>query len=152
MDNPILSIRLDDEKRMARLRELVGRENPTALDTELSIARLLYEEALNEGRADFAAHLLTVTGKLARDAEVARFRRGELLAKTAIIAIANKMVEALTQNIAHKFDGWEQALENVQQQVIQIVSEARNRDQLETRADQVIDVSPLEAPEPEGDE
>jgi len=128
---------------MARLRELIGRENPTALDGELAVARLLQEEALEAGHPEFAAQLLNITGKLARESEVARYRRGELLAKTAIIATANKMVEALTQNIAHKFDGWEQALENVQQQVIQIVSEARNPDQLETRADQVIDVSPL---------
>ena len=137
---------------MARLRELAGTENPTALDGELAIARLLCEEALNEGRSDAAAHLLAVTGKLARESEVARYRRGELLAKTAIITIANKMVEALTQNIAHKFDGWEQALENVQNQVLQIVSEAKNPDQVDKEVNQVIDVSPLEAPEPEGDE
>ena len=54
--------------------------------------------------------LLNITGKLARESEVARYRRGELLAKTAIIAVANKMVEALTQNIAGRFDGWELAL------------------------------------------
>ena len=144
--------RLSDQARMARLRELIGRENPTALDGELAVARLLQEEALEAGHPEFAAQLLNITGKLARESEVARYRRGELLAKTAIIAIANKMVEALTQSIAGRFEGWELALESVQQQVLKIVSEAKNPDQVDKEVNQVIDVSPLEAPEPEGDE
>ena len=141
---------IDDPARMARLRELAGTPNPTALDGELALARLLQEEALNQGRAEFSAQLLTITGKLARESEIARYRRGELLAKTAIITIANKMVEALTTNIAGRFEGWEQALENVQRQMLEIITEARNPDQLDPdqNADRVIDVPPqLEAPQ-----
>lgn len=147
MTNVELPYHLNDPKRMARLLELAGTPNPTALEGELAVARMLQEEALNLGQTAVALSLLNVIGKLAQASEIAKYRRGELLAKTAILTLAHKMVETLASNIKGRFDGWEQALENVQHEILTLVRDARNPE----HPQQAIDVQSAQMDEQPGD-
>jgi hypothetical protein len=125
---PFQPYRLDDEHRAKRLRELTNTENPTSLEGEIAALRLLCEEALNAGQNRSAMELMRVIGQLSQATEVAKFRRGELLSRVAVLSVARQFVEALSNGVAGRFDGWEEVIANVNQQVLMIVNEARNPD------------------------
>jgi hypothetical protein len=120
--------RLNDPSRAARLRELAGVDNPTALDSELALVRLLQEEAVNNGETGVAIALSNVIGKLAQASEIAKYRRGDMLCKAAVLQLATQVVDLVASSVAGKFDGWEDVLENVGRSVVQLVSSAKNTD------------------------
>jgi len=126
--NAIQPYRLDDETRAKRLAELTNTEHPTALEGELALARLLQEEAVNAGNTNTAIALLGVIGRLSQASEVAKFRRGELLNRMAVLTIASKIVEILSNDVAGRFDGWEEVIDGVKQKVLTVVYETRNSD------------------------
>lgn len=126
--NLIQPYHLDDADRAKRLRELTDTEHPTALEGELALARLLQEEAVNAGNTNTAIALLGVIGRLSQASEVAKFRRGELLNRMAVLSIASKIVEILSANVAGRFDGWEEVIDGVKQKVLTVVYETRNPD------------------------
>jgi hypothetical protein len=123
---PIQPYRLDDERRAKRLKELTSTENPTALDGEIAVLRLLCEEALNAGQTRPAMELMRVIGQLSQATEVAKFRRGELLSRVAVLSVAQQFVEALANGVAGRFEGWEDVIADVNQRVLRIVSQAHN--------------------------
>ncbi|MGA2059118.1 MAG: hypothetical protein ABSG67_01455 [Thermoguttaceae bacterium] len=123
---PFQPYRLDDEGRAKRLKELTNTENPTSLEGEIAALRLLCEEALNAGQARTAMELMRVIGQLSHATEDAKFRRGELLSRVAVLSVARQFVEALSNGVAGRFDGWEEVIANVNRRVLSIVSEARN--------------------------
>lgn len=125
---PIQPYRLDDEHRAKRLKELTNTENQTALEGEIAVLRLLCEEALNAGQSRSAMELMRVIGQLSQATETAKFRRGELLSRVAVLNVARQFVEALANGVAGRFDGWEEVITEVNQRVLTIVDEARNPD------------------------
>ena len=60
--------------------------------------------------------------------EVAKFRRGELLSRVAVLGIARGIVEVLAHDLAGRFDGWEEVLEDVNHRLLTVVNDARNPD------------------------
>jgi hypothetical protein len=117
---------LDDIARAKRLEELADSENPNALESEIALARLLQEEAINQNDIGTAVALLNTIAKLSQTSEVAKYRRGELLTRATVLGIAQQMVNILSSNIADKFPGWEDTLEVVQNNLLTVVNEARN--------------------------
>jgi hypothetical protein len=117
---------LSNIARAKRLEELADFENPNALESEIAIARMLQEEAINANDIGSAVALLNTIAKLSQTSEVAKFRRGELLTRATVLGIAQQMVNVLSSNIAEKFPGWEDTLEVVQNNLLTVVSEARN--------------------------
>ena len=117
---------LSNVARAKRLEEFADSENPNALESEIAVARLLQEEAINNNDMGLAVALLNTVAKLSQTSEVAKFRRGELLTRATVLGIAQQMVNVLSSNIAEKFPGWEDTLEVVQNNLLAIVSEAHN--------------------------
>jgi hypothetical protein len=117
---------LSNVARAKRLEELADFDNPNALESEIAVARMLQEEAINQNDIGTAVALLNTIAKLSQTSEVAKFRRGELLTRATVLGIAQQMVNVLSSNIAEKFPGWEDTLEVVQNNLLTVVSEARN--------------------------
>jgi hypothetical protein len=124
--NQLQIYRLQDEQRATRLQELTNNDNPTALDSELGVLRLLHEEALNANQPIAAVQIAKVIGQLATATENAKIRRGELLAKSVVLGIAQKIAQVLSSNIANRFIGWEDVLDEVKSEVLTLVCEAKN--------------------------
>lgn len=118
--------RLDDQADAKRLEELAGTPNPTDLESDLHLARLLCEKAVNQGNIGAAVALQNTIAKLSTASEQAKYRRGELLAKAAVLQLAEKMVGVLANNIAGKFLGWEDAIDRVRDDIITLTCETRN--------------------------
>ena len=118
--------RLDDEADAKRLQELAGTPNPTDLESDLHLARLLCEKAVNANNVGAAVALQNVIAKLSMASEQAKYRKGELLAKAAVLQLAEKMVGILAANISGKFIGWEEAIDHVRDDILTITCEARN--------------------------
>jgi hypothetical protein len=127
MEKPLV-YRLTDEARAKRLRELAGTDNPTDLEQELALARLLAEEAANNGQTTLAKDLISLVGKLSQASEVARYRRGDMLCKAAVLQLAAQVVDMIAAQVEGKFLGWEDTLEAISKQIIVTVSEAKNSD------------------------
>ena len=79
MTNPY---RLLDPEKAKRLAELTAVENPTALEGEIAMLRLLAEEALNaegmEYAPSFAALCFKIIGHLSSATETAKFQAGRV--------------------------------------------------------------------------
>jgi len=120
--------KLQDAQRAARLQELIANEDPTGLDGELAAARMLAEAALNDGNARFALECSKVICQLSHASENAKIRRGELLAKSVVLGIARQMAEILANDVAGRFDGWEEVIGGVSKKVLTLVCEAKNPD------------------------
>ncbi len=136
---PIQPYRLQDEQRAQRLKELTNTENPTALEGEIAVLRLLCEEALNAGQGRLAMELMRVIGQLSQATEVAKYRRGELLSRVAVLSIAQNIVKFIGDEFAGKFNGWEVALDGVKERILLTVQEARNPDPNEIEAKKIPD-------------
>ena len=113
------------------MEEFAKSENPNGLEWELFLARMLLEDAVNEGDRGSTIALQNVIAKLAQVNEAAKLRRGELLTKAAVVALAQQVVNVLTQSIAGRFPGWETALDVANQEILALVSDARNPNILE---------------------
>jgi len=120
--------RLNDEARAERLRELMGTDNPTDLEPEIALARLLAEEAANAGQLTLAKDLVSVAGKLSHTAEIAKYRRGDMLCKAAVLSLASQIVEMIAANVAGKFIGWEDTLDTISNRIVATVVDAKNDD------------------------
>jgi hypothetical protein len=117
---------LTDPTDAQRLRELAGVPDPTNLESDLAMARLMCEKAYNAGQFAASASLQNIIAKLTQASESAKYKRGDLLAKGAILAIADRFVELLSANIANRFPGWEESLDKIRQGVLTVVMDARN--------------------------
>jgi len=126
--NPVQLYRLQDEQRAKRLAELTSTDNPTGLESELAVLRLLQEEPLNSGQARAVVEISKAIGQLAHATEVAKIRRGELLAKSVVLSIAQQIAQVLTHDVANRFDGWEEVVDGVKTKVLTLVCEAQNPD------------------------
>jgi hypothetical protein len=113
-------------ERAKRLKELADSENPNGLESEIAVARMLQEEAINSNDIGTAVALLNTIAKLSQTSEVAKVRRGELLTKATVLGIAQQMVNILSSSIANRFEGWEDTLEVVQNNLLTVVSTAHN--------------------------
>ena len=123
-DNTLL--RLDDEKRALRLQELADADNITSVLPEIAVLRLLEEEFLNEGNRSGVIAVAKVIGQLCRNAEAIKIRRGEMLAKPIILALAQRFAQLLSSKVAGKFDGWEDVLDEVRREAQVLIVDARN--------------------------
>ncbi len=120
--------RLIDEQRAQRLKELSGTDNPTDLEQEIALARLLAEEAANLGQITLAKDLITTVGKLSQASEIAKYRRGDMLCKATVLQLASKIVELVATSVAGKFIGWEEELDRISQNIVGAVEDAKNDD------------------------
>lgn len=118
--------RLDDPDDAQRLQEIAGDANPTALEGELRLARLFLEKLANKGDMGGVVAMTNTIAKLSQASETAKFKHGELLAKTAILNLAGKMVEILSNTVANRFIGWEDAVDNAKRDMLTLVCEAKN--------------------------
>jgi hypothetical protein len=119
-------IKLDDEARAQRLQELTEVDNPTSLLSEIGVLRLLEEEALKVGDQRLVVEITKVIGQLSRNTEAARIRRGELLAKPVVLALAARFAQLLSSKIAGRFDGWEDMLDEIRHESQVLIVDARN--------------------------
>jgi hypothetical protein len=121
-------LKLIDEERAQRMEELRNDASITDIDEELNALTMLEEEAINGNNIRLALDVIRTRGSLCQSAETNKIRQGELLAKAALVQIAQKMVGIIAQNIEGKFLGWEQSLDDIQQGFITVVAEAKNID------------------------
>ena len=125
---PVQIYKLQDEQRQKRLQELTDNDHPTGLEMELGVLRFLQDEALNNNEPRFAVEICKAIGQLSHAAETAKIRRGELLAKSVVLGIAKKIADLLANDVAGRFDGWEDCIDGVKQKVLTLVCEAKNPD------------------------
>jgi len=115
-----------DTERARRLEELVTMENPNGLEYEIAALRMLAGEALNHEQPLFAAECMTRIAKINASVETAKYKRGELLCKSAMLLTAQRLIETLTKAVAGRFDGWELTMDQVKREALTVVSEAQN--------------------------
>jgi len=108
------------------MEELRNDASSTDIDEELNILTVMEEDAINNEQTGLALDIIRVRGSLCHNAESNKIRQGELLAKAALVQIAQKMVGIIAQNIEGKFIGWEQSLDDIQEGFITVVAEAKN--------------------------
>jgi len=82
------------------------------LERELSVARALLEDAINRNDLTTATILLGVIAKTSRTAEKAAIRNNDLLAKSVVIDIAAKLLQACADEFS-QLPGWEERFERV---------------------------------------
>jgi hypothetical protein len=126
--NAVQLYRLQDSQRAQRLAELTDNDNPTGLESELAVLRLLQEEALNNHESRAAVEIAKAIGQIAHAIEVAKIRRGELLAKSVVINLAHQLAQILAVDVANRFTGWEEVVDGVKQKMLTLVCETENPD------------------------
>ena len=117
---------LVDEVQARRLQELIAVDNPTALDSEIAVCRVLFEEAVNNRQIHTAIELTKVIRQMADSTEAVKYRRGELLSRVAALRIVQQIVDVLAHEVEGRFTGWERVIEHVNQQLLTVVAKAEN--------------------------
>jgi hypothetical protein len=120
-------IRIKDETRAKRLAEL-AEEQPT-VEADLYLLKLLQEEAIEEDNPRFAMELAKVRSTLFRDVENTKIRRGELLAKTVVLSIAQRLTQILANKVAGRFEGWEEVMDEAKGEIITLICDSKNPDE-----------------------
>jgi hypothetical protein len=123
---PTNIIRIDDELRAQRLQELTNVDNPTSILPEIAVLRLLEEEMLNQGNTGAVALIAKTIGQLCRNAEAAQIKRGEMLGKPIVQALAAKLAGLLASKVAGKFVGLEDVLTDIRRESQVLIVDARN--------------------------
>ncbi len=117
---------LRDAELNRRLDALRTDPNPADLEEELSLLRLFCEDAAREHNMPLVLSLTNMMARLSSVIETAKYRRGELLGKAALLRVARRMVDVLTATVANRFAGWEDALEQANQKMLTVISETSN--------------------------
>lgn len=101
-------------------------DEPESLEAELALARSLCEQAANGGHHALAATLLTTIGKLSAAATAQKVRLGELLEKDAVRRLGQELVNLMCGVIKERFVGWEDALEQLANQIVAVIETTDN--------------------------
>jgi len=118
--------KLTDAERQRRMDEFAETDQPAALAAELAAARLMVEEAMNAGHYNLAAALLQTVAKLGNAHTASQLRVGELLEKAAVMRIGRQLVDLVCGVIQDKFDGWEDSLAQLANQVVTTIEHTTN--------------------------
>ena len=103
-------------------------DEPERLEAELALARSLCEQAANAGHHNLAAVLLQTIAKLSSATTMQKVRLGELLEKEAIMQLGHELVALVTNVVKDRFPGWEEALDQLADQVVTTIEEKKNED------------------------
>ena len=120
--------KLTDAERQRRMDEFAETDQPAELSAELAAARLMAEEAMNAGHLHLASVLLQTIAKLSDTTTAAESRLGELLKKQAIMELGHELVALVTNVVKDRFPGWEEALDQLADQVVTTIEEKKNED------------------------
>ena len=120
--------KLTDAERQRRMDEFAETDQPAALAAELAAARLMVEEAMNAGHYNLAAALLQTVAKLGNAHTASQLRMGELLEKAAVMRIGKQLVDLVCAAITDKFDGWEDTIARLADQVVVAIEETNNEE------------------------
>jgi urease accessory protein UreF len=101
-------------------------DDPERLEAELALARSLCEQAANAGHHALAASLLATIAKLSAATTAQKVRLGELLEKEAAFRLGKQLVDLVCSVIKDRFPGWEEALDQLANQITVAVEEADN--------------------------
>jgi len=96
------------------------------LRAELALARTLCQQAVNAGHHAMAATLLQTIAKLSSATTAQKVRMGELLEKAAVRQLGHELVALVTSTIKDRFAGWEDALDQLADQLVTTIDETRN--------------------------
>ena len=99
---------------------------PERLEAELALARSLCERAANAGHHTLAANLLATIAKLSAATTTQKIRLGELLEKEAALRLVRQIIDLVTNVIRDRFVGWEDALEQLADQMEATVEDTTN--------------------------
>jgi hypothetical protein len=103
-------------------------DEPERLEADLALARSLCERAANAGQPALAANLLATIARLSAAATAQKVRLGELLEKRAIMELGRELVALVTNVVKDRFVGWEQAIDQLADQVVATIEEKKNED------------------------
>jgi hypothetical protein len=118
--------KLTDAERQNRMDQFAATDDPTALAAELAAARLMAEEAMNAGHHHLAAALFGTIAKLGSAHVASQVRVGELLEKEAARRLGQELVKLVTNAVQGRFPGWEDAMEQLADQVVTVIEETDN--------------------------
>jgi len=102
---------LQDEKQRERLRALA--DSPNTLEDERVLCKLLCEQAANAGHAGLAAMIAQTIAKISRIEIQNQIATGQLISREQALALVRAVVDAVTSEIQDRFEGWEDAIENI---------------------------------------
>lgn len=126
-----MQYKVSDQARRKRLRQCTNLSDPEDLRAELGAARLLAQEALEQGQIPLANAILTTIGKLAQSQVAVKRLRSEYLERATVLRIAVELVEIIARSIEGRFEGWEAALAQCADEVSAAVVAASNQPRLE---------------------
>lgn len=116
-----------------RYDEFTQTDEPECLEAELALARTLCEQAANAGHHALAANLLATISKLSAATTAQKVRLGELLEKEAAFRLVKELVDLVTNVIRDRFPGWEDALEQLANQMDVAVENTTNEPEQKPR-------------------
>jgi len=111
-----------------RYDEFTQTDEPECLEAELALARTLCEQAANAGHHHLAAVLLQTITRLSAAVTEQQFRMGELLAKDALRRFGEELVVLVTNTVQGRFAGWEDALEQMANQLTTKIEATNNNE------------------------
>lgn len=121
-----MKYRIADARRTRKLRQCTNVADPTDLRAELGAARLLAQEALDQGQIPLANAILAAIGKLSHSQVAVMRMKSEYLERGVVLRIGLQLVEILGRAVEGKFPNWEQALSQAADEVTKAVAVATN--------------------------
>jgi hypothetical protein len=83
--------RLNEQAAQNRLAELQATENPSDLSREIALARMVAEQAQQQGNAGLVANMLTVIGQLSKAQLQVRRMRSDLIERVVVVALCRRL-------------------------------------------------------------
>jgi hypothetical protein len=99
--------------------------NPASLHRELACARFLLQSAVDRNEIHLAATLLGVIAKTSRSAERAAIRSNDLLARQAVLSIAEQLLQAVVGELEGT-EGWELKIDRISAAFLATIEKAEN--------------------------
>ncbi len=108
-------------KRQRKLRAFDKVANPEDIRSELAVSRLLLQESLEAGNTGLANQLLATVGRLVHTRTIVKKANDQFIARAELRRFCNRMCEVVTQAISGRFTGWEDAIDEIAQALVNVV-------------------------------
>jgi hypothetical protein len=126
-DSTAIAYRIKADEQAKRLEEFSRDPAIDSLQREIGVLRLLVEEQMNAQKISPGAvtNLIATMDKLIRTLDDRKYKAGELLAKSAVMRLANELV-AIVYQAFEGVEGFEDRVDQIMQRMPAAIAMAKN--------------------------
>ena len=122
----VTQYKLSEAQREKQILQFTNVADPEDLRAELGAARLMAQEALEQGNTGLANALLATVAKLAHSQVTVKKMRSEYLDRATVLRLGLQVVDILAQAVEGRFPEWETVLADTADQVSTAIAVATN--------------------------